>query len=242
MGLRSYLLWIAVYNDEMETVIFTDGSARGNPGPGGWGAIVLTSDTAMELGGREGHTTNNRMELLAVISALENVATHEEITVYTDSAYIVNGITRWVKGWAENKWKTTKKEEVLNKDLWQQLTRATERRVIKWELVKGHAGVGGNERCDAIATEFADNNPLVLYNGSRERYGVDVSGIQTKEAKKSKSKSKTTAYSYVSEINGEIKVHKTWEECKARVHGVAARFKKSVSPADEEEIIREFTE
>ena len=223
----------------METIIFTDGAARGNPGPAGLGAVFINVDSAIELGGRDAHTTNNRMELTAIISALEHIPHVKEMTIYTDSAYIISGITRWVKGWAENKWKTSKKEDVLNKDLWERLVKATEHKVLKWELVKGHAGVGGNERCDIIATSFADNKPIILYSGSRERYGIDISGVQTKEGKKSKSK--TTAYSYVSEVKGVVKVHKTWEECKARVHGFAARFKKSVSPADEAEIIKEFS-
>lgn len=224
----------------MDTVIFGDGAARGNPGPGGWGAIVLTPDTAYELGGREAHTTNNRMELMAIISALESIKDHEAITVNTDSAYVINGITRWVKGWVLNNWKTSTKDDVLNRDLWERLARATEHKVIEWKLVKGHSGVAGNERCDVIATGFADNNPPVLYNGSRSRYGIDISISALPPAKKPKSKSK--AYSYVSLVDGEVQVHKTWEECKARVHGVNAKFKKSTSPADEEAIIREFTE
>ena len=229
-------------------IIFTDGSSRGNPGPGGWGAIVLDEDKAVELGGREGETTNNRMELLAVISALESELSENEITIYTDSAYVLNGITRWVKGWEANKWKTSTKTDVVNRDLWERLVLATEHKVIDWKLVKGHAGTPGNERCDVIATSFADlpagrhgENPVVLYNGSRERYGVDVF-ISENKSSSSKSKSKSKAYSYVSQINDEIKVHKTWDECKARVHGVPnAKYKKSTSPANEEEIIKEFS-
>ena len=231
----------------MTTTIFTDGSSRGNPGPGGWGAIVLSSDTAIELGGRENVTTNNRMELLAVISALESGSHESDITIYTDSAYVVNGITRWVKGWQKNNWKTSTKDDVVNKDLWERLVDATYKKIIDWKLIKGHSGTPGNERCDVIATSFADlpagrqgNSPIVLYNGSRERYGIDVSISQTVSEKKSKSKTK--AYSYVSMVDGEIKTHKTWDECKARVHGVNAKYKKSTSPADEEEIIREFGE
>ena len=241
--------------------IFTDGSARGNPGAGGWGAVVLTDDTVTELGGREDHTTNNRMELMAAISALESVSNERparlnsrsggEMTIYTDSAYVVNGITRWVKGWATNKWKTSKKEDVLNHDLWEMLVNATNHKVIDWKVIKGHSGTPLNERCDIIATSFADKNPVVLYNGSRERYGISVSiksgstgstsspQASSPQAKKSKSR----AYSYVSLVDGEIQVHKTWEECKARVNGVSgAKYKKSISPADEEEIIREYSE
>lgn len=219
--------------------IFTDGSSRGNPGPGGWGAILADEKVAKEIGGREESTTNNRMELTAVIKALE-IATEKDITIYTDSAYVLNGITRWVKGWRKNNWKTSTKEDVLNKDLWERLEDLTVHKNISWQLIKGHSGTGGNERCDIIATSFADNNPVVLYNGGRERYGVNISEFKSGE---SKTKSKSKAYSYVSLVGGEVKVHKTWEECKKRVSGVSnAKYKKSISPEDEENIIREFTE
>jgi ribonuclease HI len=225
-------------------IIFTDGSARGNPGPGGWGAIVVGEDFIYELGGRENHTTNNRMELTAVISALESVSSEREFIVYTDSAYVLSGITRWVIGWKKNKWKTSKKEDVLNKDLWEKLVDAVSHKIIDWKLIKGHSGTGGNERCDIIATSFADNAPVVLYNGSKERYGVNLSVFSnsTESFLKEKTK-KRKAYSYVSLVGGEVLVHKTWDECKARVHGISsAKYKKSISPEDEEKIIKEFTE
>lgn len=224
-------------------IIFTDGAARGNPGPGGWGAIVVTDDSATELGGREDHTTNNRMELTAVISALESAKNETEITLYTDSSYVLSGITRWVKGWEKNNWKTSKKEDVLNKDLWERLVELTVHKIIDWKLVKGHSGTSGNERCDAIATSFADGTPTVLYNGSRERYGIDVSIKESSDSTSQKSKSKSKAHSYISMVDGIVQVHKTWEECKARVNGVPkAKYKKSTSPENEEEIIREFAE
>jgi ribonuclease HI len=224
------------------TIIFTDGAARGNPGPGGWGAILATQDFVTELGGGEQHTTNNRMELLAVISALESIPREHEMTIYTDSAYVLNGATRWIVGWKKNKWQTSQKENVLNRDLWERLAAVTARKIIDWKLLKGHAGISANERCDVIATSFADKKPIVLYNGSRERYGVSLSVPDAEKisgAKKTRSKK---LYSYVSEIGGVVQTHKTWEECKARVHGVSgARFKKSVSPADEDEIVKEFS-
>ncbi len=221
--------------------IFTDGAARGNPGPGGWGAIVLDDDRVVELGGREDHTTNNRMELMAVISALKSATTSHDMTIYTDSAYVVNGITRWVKGWQKNDWKTSTKDDVVNRDLWEQLILGVEHKVIDWKLIKGHAGTPGNERCDVIATSFADKNPVVLYNGSSERYGVDTS-VSENISTGTKSKSKSKAYSYVSSVKGIVQTHKTWDECKARVHGESwAKYKKSVSPEDEENIIKEFT-
>lgn len=222
-------------------IIFTDGSARGNPGPGGWGAVVLTDEKAVELGGREEHTTNNRMELMAVISALEAIPDESEMTIYIDSAYVVSGITRWVIGWKKNKWKTSQKENVLNKDLWERLDEAREHKIIDWKLIKGHSGTVGNERCDVIATSFADKVPMVLYNGSCERYGIDVS-ITSPTSPRLRGTRKSKAYSYVSMVDGVIKIHKTWEECKARVHGVNAKYKKSISPEDEENIIKEFEE
>ncbi len=225
--------------------IFTDGAARGNPGPGGWGAIVAGDETVTELGGREDYTTNNRMELLAVISALESIPHEHEMTIYTDSAYVLNGSTRWVVGWQKNNWKTSQKEDVANRDLWERIYKLTFHRIIDWKLLKGHAGHAPNERCDVIATSFADKKSIVLYSGAKERYGVSLSITDKKEvgsAEREWSKVRTRkTYSYVSEVGGVIQTHKTWEECKARVHGVSgARFKKTVSPADEEEIIREF--
>ncbi|MEI6843503.1 MAG: ribonuclease HI [bacterium] len=221
--------------------IFTDGSARGNPGPGGWGAIVATDDMVIELGGREEHTTNNRMELLAVISALESIPHEHEMSIYTDSAYVLNGSTRWVVGWQKNNWKTSQKEDVLNRDLWERMVFATDHKIIDWHLLKGHTGHAPNERCDVIATTFADNKPIVLYHGARERYGVSLNVHGNNPLSPKAPTRQKRAYSYVSEVGGVIQTHKTWEECKARVHGKPARFKKAVSPSDEEEIIKEFS-
>ena len=224
------------------TIIFTDGSARGNPGPGGWGAIIATDDTVVELGGGEEYTTNNRMEISAVLSALESIPHEREVTICTDSAYVLNGSTRWVFGWNKNNWKTSQKDDVLNRDLWERMLDAIAHKVIHWKLLKGHSGIPANERCDVIATSYADKKPVVLYNGSRTRYGVDLSISKTGDTEK-KSKSRTTAYSYVSMVHDKVMVHKTWEECKERVHGASgARYKKSTSPADEAEIIKEFTQ
>jgi ribonuclease HI len=221
--------------------VFTDGSSRGNPGPGGWGAILVLEDKVVELGGREVETTNNRMELTAVIESLKYLNNEHDIEINTDSAYVLNGSTRWVKGWKINNWKTSTKDDVLNKDLWEQMLELMTHRNLSWNLIKGHSGHSANERCDVIATSFADNSPVVLYIGSKDRYGVNLnSGVGSGEKTKSKSKSK--AYSYVSMVDDEIQVHKTWDECKTRVNGKSgARFKKSTSPENEEEIIEEFS-
>jgi ribonuclease HI len=222
--------------------IFTDGASRGNPGRGGWGSVVVTKDSVIELGGREDNTTNNRMELMAAIQGLSSVASSEDITLNTDSSYVINGITKWVSGWIRNGWVTKTKEEVSNRDLWQKLVSASEGKKISWNYVGGHSGVLGNERCDVIATSFADNDPTELYNGPFSTYHtqniLDLSNVTEKVSKKSHSKA--TAYSYVSMVDGKIEIHKTWAECEARVKGKKARFKKSISSENEKEIIGEF--
>lgn len=223
------------------TIIFTDGAARGNPGPGGFGAIVVTEDMVTELGSAEEHTTNNRMELLAAISALEKSAFTDPIILYTDSAYVLSGATRWVIGWQKNNWQTTQKQDVLNRDLWERLLQATKVRKVDWRLLKGHSGIPANERCDVIATSFADKKPIVLYAGGRERYGVSLNVPEQNPAPKKPSRVFT--YSYVSLVNGVIQTYKTWEDCRIRVLGVpGALYKKSISPENEAEIIKEFTE
>ncbi|MCX6819983.1 MAG: ribonuclease HI [Candidatus Adlerbacteria bacterium] len=229
--------------------IFTDGASKGNPGRGGWGAIVANSENVFELGGREQHTTNNRMELKGAVEALVH-APHKDApaTVYTDSRYVINGITKWVKGWEANGWVTQNKKPVLNRDLWEQLVSAVRDRSgkIAWEYVGGHVGIVGNERVDEIASNFAEEIPVTLYSGPASAYTVaigDISLDQGKQKQKSESsaRSKLKAYSYISKVDGVIKVHKTWGECEARVKGKAARFKKATSSAEETQIIRQFS-
>ena len=135
---------------------YTDGACSGNPGPGGWGALLIARDgetvlRERELSGGEPETTNNRMELLAAISALEALDRAAEITVVTDSAYVKNGVTGWIHGWKKNGWKTAAKKPVKNEDLWRRLDDAVARHDVRWEWVKGHAGHEENERADALA-------------------------------------------------------------------------------------------
>mgnify|MGYP001603292114 CR=1 FL=1 len=154
--------------------IYTDGSARGNPGPGGWAGIVANEERVVELGGEEAHTTNNRMELTAAIKSIEfaaeNFPPDSPIEIFTDSEYVMKGITTWVVAWQKNNWRTAAKKAVLNKDLWQELLLVTEDGNITWKYVPGHAGHSANERCDEIATAFADGLEVTLYNGDREKY------------------------------------------------------------------------
>ncbi len=150
------------------TTIYTDGSSRGNPGPGGWGAIIFSNDSVKEIGGREDTTTNNRMELTAAIRAVG--LTEGELEVYTDSEYVMKGMTEWIDGWQKRGWKTAAKKPVLNQDLWQELLAASRGKEIAWKYVAGHSGHKLNDRCDEIATSFADNLNPNLYDGPREGY------------------------------------------------------------------------
>jgi len=131
--------------------IFTDGACKGNPGTGGWGALLVSGDNEKELFGGELNTTNNRMELLAVIEALNVLKKPCEVTVHTDSQYVQKGISEWIHGWKARGWKTAAKAPVKNVDLWQALDAAQARHQIQWRWVKGHAGHVGNERADQLA-------------------------------------------------------------------------------------------
>jgi len=154
-----------------EFTIYTDGSSRGNPGPGGWAAILIQNSkgkaqnevaSIKELGGREEHTTNNRMELKAAIEGLKAVPTGSKVLLNADSEYVVKGMTLWIQGWLAKNWRTAAKKPVLNQDLWQELLRVAEGKEIRWNVVLGHSGVAQNERADVIATSFADNVPIEL--------------------------------------------------------------------------------
>jgi len=134
-----------------EVFIYTDGAARGNPGKGGYGVVLMSGTARMELSAGYEHTTNNRMELLAAISALETLSRASKITIVTDSAYVKNGVTGWIFGWKRNGWKTADKKPVKNVDLWQRLDAAHARHEVKWHWVKGHAGDVMNERADELA-------------------------------------------------------------------------------------------
>jgi ribonuclease HI len=144
--------------------IYTDGACSGNPGPGGWGTVVYFDDGSIhELGGADPQTTNNRMEMQAAIAALEFLVASgqtEPVTLYTDSEYVKNGVTKWIKGWKQKGWKTSTGKPVLNQDLWEMLDRLNQQashtiRAFQWQYVRGHSGDAGNERCDTIARAFS---------------------------------------------------------------------------------------
>jgi len=133
--------------------IYSDGACRGNPGPGGWGALIRLGSSEKEISGGEAATTNNRMELTAVIRALEALTRPSTVHIYTDSKYVQQGISTWIHGWKRNGWKTAAKEPVKNKDLWIELDELRKKHEIEWRWVKGHAGHPENERADALANK-----------------------------------------------------------------------------------------
>lgn len=135
--------------------IATDGACKGNPGPGGWGALIRAGTTEKELSGGDPQTTNNRMELMAAIKALEALTRPCKVTLSTDSRYVMDGLTKWIVGWQRNGWKTAARQPVKNAELWQALLAATKPHTIKWVWVKGHAGHPDNERCDRLASAAA---------------------------------------------------------------------------------------
>ncbi|MEE4235708.1 MAG: ribonuclease HI [Anderseniella sp.] len=136
-----------------DVTIYTDGACSGNPGPGGWGAILMSGDHRKELSGGEAATTNNRMELTAAIEALNALKRPCTVALYTDSVYVRDGITKWIHGWRRNGWRTADKKPVKNAELWQALEQALERHKVDWHWVKGHAGHPENERADELARE-----------------------------------------------------------------------------------------
>lgn len=140
----------------MKVELYTDGACKGNPGPGGWGALLRYGKNEKELFGGEKDTTNNRMELMAAIEGLKALSRSCEVSLTTDSQYVKQGINSWMAGWKKNGWRTASKQPVKNKDLWQALDKECQRHTIEWHWVKGHAGHEGNERADMLANRGTD--------------------------------------------------------------------------------------
>ena len=142
----------------MKFKIYTDGACSGNPGPGGWGAVIFDNDNNQtNISGKEKNTTNNRMEILAAIMALKKIKSNSQITIYTDSTYVKNGITEWMFNWKKNDWKTASKKPVKNKDLWIKLDKLCEKNKVSWKWVKGHGTNKYNNLADQLATSAIKN-------------------------------------------------------------------------------------
>lgn len=242
---------------ENAVLIFTDGACTGNPGPGGWGSIVaLPNGTVRELGGGDSQTTNNRMEMTAALRALASLDALDgaPIVIYTDSSYLIKGITQWIWGWRNKGWKNAEGGDVANREIWEELLRQVMRlkpSTIDWRYVRGHAGFAGNERCDEIAVSFSKNKPDRLYNGDRAGYFVDLTHLPSGEdiavSKSSGSKPASKSggsgggpVTYLSYYAGIVKRHRTWADCEKVVKGRNAKFKKAKSSDEEREILRSW--
>lgn len=230
-------------------VIFADGASSGNPGPGGWGAVIATPDGRVrELGGGERATTNNRMELVAVIRALEEAYTVAgDVAVYTDSVYVIRGITQWIWGWRKRDWKTAEGGDVANVELWKALSAQVAARKLKgkveWHFVRGHSGIPGNERVDEIAVAFSKGSRPSLYVGPLLKYGVPIHDIpeDTSLPEMKERAPKVAAYCYLSLLGGVVMRHETWADCERRVKGRSgAKFKKAMSPEEEAKILSDW--
>jgi ribonuclease HI len=203
-----------------DLVIYTDGACQGNPGPGGWAAVLDRRGRFEEIGGWERHTTNNRMEMLAAIEGLRRARPGEAVRVVTDSRYLHDGISRWIHAWKRRGWKKADGGEVLNRDLWEQLDDSCRRAgtPVAWEHVRGHSGHALNERCDAIATAFSRGERPELRSGD----GSWIQGLGPD------SLAEGLRYPlYLSLVEGELRVHLDWEDCEHWVKGAkGARYKK----------------
>lgn len=165
--------------DSKPIIVFCDGACSGNPGPGGWACIIATPEKIVELGGHVEHTTNNKMEITAAGKALRFLEkTPGLVQIYTDSKYVIQGITEWAPGWEKRGWKKADNKPVLNEKFWQrllELVRAREKKwPVEWHYVEGHSGNPGNDRCDEIAVLFSKRKPVTLYNGPAEDYPVKL--------------------------------------------------------------------
>lgn len=228
-----------------KNIIFCDGACSGNPGPGGWAAIVRTADfQVIELAGRENGTTNNRMEMRALIEALDVLGGGSGVPakVYTDSTYLIRGATQWLFGWQKKGWVTNEGKEVLNQDLWRQISSLVKKHKIEWHYVRGHTGVPGNERCDVLAVEYSQGRKVDLYKGSYKNYSVDLDQLPadtTLPAQSDYNSKPKQAFSYLSMVGLEVVRHKSWPQCETRVKGRSnAKFKKAMSESEELEILK----
>jgi len=230
-------------------IIFTDGACTGNPGPGGWASILAYPEgRVVELGGGNPETTNNRMEIVGALRALASLdeAPSKVIFLYTDSTYVIRGITQWIYGWKNKGWRNAQGEEVSNRDLWEELLRHVIRlkpAKIEWKYVRGHSGVPGNERCDQIAVAYANKKKIKLYDGPLLKYPVAIHDLPEDEGlpEMRTHEKKPPAHSYLSLQGGTVMRHKTWAECERRVKGQSgAKFKKAMSAQDEGEILRSW--
>lgn len=218
--------------------IYCDGACLGNPGPGGWAAILLLPDRVVELAGASPRTTNNAMEIHAAAAGLHWVAQNpgagvSSVLIQTDSSYVIQGATQWVQGWKKKNWITREGSPVANQERWVDLDSIMGKLQqggvqISWRHVPGHSGIPGNERADQLARASAEGHPIPPFEGSRADYEPIVDSSE-----------KGAFPRYLSYVRNKVEHHATWAECEARVKGVSgARYKKVLSPQEERETMR----
>ncbi len=257
---------MAEKTEKFPVLVFADGACSGNPGPGGWAAVVfqrrepLEDSEVVELAGFKDDTTNNRMELTAVGKALRHLErVPGPVAIYTDSSYVINGLTKWIHGWKKGGWKKSGGEAVANAQFWKRLLELIESRAAaalggaEFHYVPGHSGVTGNERCDALAVECSKGGRPALFTGRYgdylQRFGMDLfdwiveaadfgvnGGSRTPPVR-----GKKGPPVYLSLVDGKVERHATWSECEARVKGRSgAKFKKCRDDAEAARVMREW--
>jgi ribonuclease HI len=231
-------------------IVYTDGACSGNPGRGGWASVILSpKGSVKEIGGYSQITTNNKMELTAVIEALKLINHNSNVIILTDSSYVLNGITKWIYGWRKNNWINSGGEAVANKELWEALLVETRKFKIDWRYSRGHIGIAGNERADEIAVNFSKNNFQDLYFGSASGYShallplpekVEIPSYGNNNNKTSMAKSDEKPY-YISYSNGVLRTHKDWKTCEGSTKGISgAKFKKVKNQNEEFQTIKDW--
>jgi ribonuclease HI len=244
-------------NQTNQISLFSDGASSGNPGPGGYGVILVSGNQVIEIGGGAPETTNNRMEMMGVIEGLRYISRQampfDEVAVYTDSLYVLHGITGWVFGWKKRGWKTSEGKDVANRDLWDVFSQITGKppflKKIVWNYYPGHKGVPANERADAIAVSFSKGRYVDLYRGPLLKYDIPVYDLpedtsvpefKPREARGAAGEAKVPVF-YLSLVDGKLERSETWKECEAKVKGrPGAKFKKAKDEAEAQAILKSW--
>ncbi len=229
--------------------LYTDGASRGNPGPGGWAAVIISDKEVVELAGAKNPATNNQMELEAVIQGLAYIEKKfgtVTVELHADSRYVLSGIESWIDGWVKKGWVTMTKKPVENKPQWMKLMKLRDAFGRKLSLTKvdGHSGHTYNDRCDELAVAAALGKKPKLFRGSVKDYEAqlgDTPPASPVKKSSSSSKNKGTAYSYVALVDGKVYVDKDWATCEKRVKGKNAKFKKVFSKEEETALVQDYT-
>lgn len=228
----------------MKAISYIDGASSQNPGPAGWGAVLITDkNEVFEFGGAVNEATNNAMELQAAIEVLQDAVTRgvAELVIYSDSQYLIQGITTWVAGWKKNGWMTKVGKPVENQDRWKRLDQILGASTIRcrWLQVPAHVGVPGNEKADSIAAGFSQGRTPTLYRGRLQGYSIQEDVLRHPE--KFFTKSKKDFHSYLSFVNGVWERHLSWQDCERHVKGApGAKFKKAMTEAHALEILKSW--